>query len=57
MVAVTDNQGINIPIRQSQGYRVTRTGYLIVWGSRHKTIATFAPGSWASVQCLDQQEQ
>ena len=57
MVTVTDNQGINMQIRRSQGYRVTRKGYLILWGSRHKTIATFAPGSWASVQCLDQQEQ
>ena len=41
----------------SQGYRVTRKGYLIVWGAKHKTIATFAPGSWGVVQCLGQQEQ
>lgn len=57
MVTVTDYQGINNQINESQGYRVTRKGYLIVWGARHKTIATYAPGSWASVQCLDQQEQ
>ena len=57
MVTVTDYQGINNQINKSQGYRVTRKGYLIVWGAKHKTIATYAPGSWTSVQCLDQQEQ
>ena len=44
-------------ISGSLGYRVTRGGFLIVWGAKHKTIATYAPGSWTSVQCLDQQEQ
>lgn len=57
MVTVTAYQGINIPVNKSQGYRVTRKGYLIVWGAKHRTLATFAPGAWEAVQCLDQQEQ
>lgn len=57
MVTVTDYQGINNQINKSQGYRVTRKGYLIVWGAKHRTIATFAPGLWASVQCIGKQEQ
>lgn len=56
MVIVTF-QETNIPIQKSQGYRVTRKGYLIVWGAKHKTLATFAPGAWEAVQCLDQQGQ
>lgn len=56
MVIVT-YQGANIPIEKSQGYRVTRNGHLIVWGAKHKTLATFAPGAWEVAQCHDQQEQ
>lgn len=57
MVIVATYRGTSRPINKSQGYRVTRKGYLIVWGAKHKTLATFAPGAWEVAQCLDQQEQ
>lgn len=56
MVTVnTQTQKHKIP--GSQGYRVDRKGNLIVWGSKHKTLATYAPGSWDNVQCQDQEAQ
>lgn len=39
-----------------EGYRITRKGNLIIWGAHHHTIATYAPGAWASI-CQDQQAQ
>lgn len=57
MVTVTDSRGSLTAIPEAQGYRVDRKGNLIVWGSKHKTLATYAPGSWDNVQCQDQEAQ
>ena len=57
MVTVIDGQGSKTAIPEAQGYRVTRKGCLVIWGDRHRTLATFAPGAWDSIRCQDQQAQ